>query len=384
MRLSIIWAIFAKEMLETFRDRRTLIVSIFIPIMMLPMTMGLFVYFASGKLPEYRYALVGGAAGDDALIEDVLDNEDQADFLRVSPSRPREALRQDELEVVVALDGSPAHAEQEVAIVVQHNASLKSKKAAELISAQLEDYAKRLVTQRLARSGETWPLAVALENVTPDSNPSLIGIFFPLIAVMWITVGAMYPAGDVTAGEKDRRTIGDILLTPASRLEIALGKFLAVSLIALVTLLIAILSMFAGVEMGNLAPLRLRAGGASAASLAWVIPTVLLTTAIVSALEMIASLFARSFKEAQTYLTPIFLIVLIPGGLLSVTPELAQVEWLYWMPFMNSTMLLRELMLDVINPAHIAMTFSTSLVGSLLLLWLMVKLFNREDVLFST
>jgi sodium transport system permease protein len=147
---------------------------------------------------------------------------------------------------------------------------------------------------------------------------------------------------------------------------------------------VATVSTLVGVEIGHVSALRLDAAGATPVTLLLILPTALLTAAIVTALEMIACVFAKSFKESQTYLTPIFMAVLIPGGLLAVAPDLAHRESLYWVPFMNNTLLIRELLLNVVNPLHIASTLLTSLVGSLALLVVITLLFNREDVLFRT
>ena len=356
---------------------------------MLPVTMALFTYFIGNRLPEYRYVLNSPTLDNVKLMERLLADEHTALFNRVSPADPEEALRLGDLEAIVTIDGSLSQpGEPGVPVTIRHGAAQESQQAAGLIAAQLTAYGRRLADQRLAERGlDTTliqPVQITLENASPQGTPSLAGIFFPLIVLIWITVGAMYPAADVTAGEKDRRTIGDLLLTPATRWEITLGKFTAVFVMSLITLCVATASALGAVEIGDIAALRLDAGGATLAALVWILPTALLTTAIVCALEMIASVFAKSFKEAQTYLTPIFMAVLIPGGLLAIAPDLARTEWLYWLPFMNNTLLIRELLLNVVNPAHIASTLFTSLAGTLALLVVIERLFNREDVLFRT
>jgi sodium transport system permease protein len=379
--------VFAKEMLEIFRDRRTLIVSIFVPILMLPVTMAIFVYFVGSRLPEYHYAIQGGTEAEGVLIARLLADERNVVFVSVAPVDPQQALRRGDLEVIIAVEAPLAQTNGRGAqVVVRHSAEQMSQQAATLVAARLETYSQQSADRWLVEHGleptQIRPWQITLENVSPDRNPSVASIFFPLIVLIWITVGAMYPAADVTAGEKDRRTIGDLLLTPATRWEITLGKFLAVFVMSLFTLFVATVSTLVGVEIGHVSALRLDAAGATPVTLLLILPTALLTAAIVTALEMIACVFAKSFKESQTYLTPIFMAVLIPGGLLAVAPDLAHKEWLYWVPFMNNTLLIRELLLNVVSPLHIASTLLTSLVGSLALLAVITLLFNREDVLF--
>lgn len=389
MRLETVKTVFAKEMLETFRDRRTLAVSVFIPIMMLPLTMGLFKYFGGDRVPEYRYVVSGGTAADSDVIRELLAEEERARLVAVTMTDPDSALKVAEIELIVRLQGPLAvPGEATSPVTLRHGPSKESRLAASLVAARLESYGEELTARRLARRGLEAdlmdPLPVTLENAMPESDPSMAGVIFPLIVLIWIAVGAMYPAADVTAGEKDRRTIGDLLLTPATRVEITVGKFMAVFALALITLMVATVSTLVGVELGDIAQLRLDAGGATRAALVWMIPVALLTTAIVTALEMIASLFAKSFREAQTYLTPIFMCMLIPGGLLAMAPDLAHKEWLYWVPFMNNSLIIRELLLNVIDPVHLTAVLLTSLAGSIGLVAVMVGLFNREEVLFRT
>ncbi len=355
--------------------------------MMMPLTIAVFTHFIGRRLPEHRYSLEGGTDADAALVDRLLASEDSAAFIRAYPSDPESALRLGDLEAVVEIAGSLAMpSEQGVKVIVRYSSAQESQQAAGLIASRLASYGQQVASQRMAELGLAsaiiQPVHVVLENATPDHNPSLASVFFPLIVLMWITVGAMYPAADVTAGEKDRRTIGDILVTPATRLEITMGKFMAVFMMSLVTLVIATASTLLGIEIGDIAALRISAGQTNLPALIWIVPTALLTTAIVTALEMIASVFAKSFREAQTYLTPIFMAILIPGGLLAIAPDLAHEEWLYLIPFMNNTMLLRELLLGVVSTEHVVSTLLSSLMGTLGLLALIVVLFEREDVLF--
>jgi sodium transport system permease protein len=214
-----------------------------------------------------------------------------------------------------------------------------------------------------------------------DELADMMAKFFPFLLIMWALAGALHPAIDVTAGEKERATLETLLLSPATRGEIVCGKFLAVWIFSAAT------------ALWNLAWLG---GGAWVAS--WFLPfsimrfTSLFWSAVLtiwmaglfSALSMALGAYARSTKEGQYYLLPLFVITM-PLAMLPLMPGI-ELNWFYSLvPITGATMLLQKLM----NPQTDAGTwfYFVPVLASLIfccavsLRWAVAQ-FRREDVLF--
>jgi sodium transport system permease protein len=201
--------------------------------------------------------------------------------------------------------------------------------------------------------------------------------------------GAMYPAMDLTAGEKERGTMETILSSPISRTHLVLGKFLLVLTASLATATLSVLSMgLSFTVLSRLIPVQGVAEGVPILPIH--IKTVLAVFAIAvpigvlfSATLITISLFAKSFKEAQSYLTPMTFVVLIPA-VAAVLPGVELTPKLALIPILNVSLLCKELVTGTYHWNYIALIFLSTCVYAGAALFLAVKMFQRESVLFST
>jgi ABC-type Na+ efflux pump permease subunit len=162
----------------------------------------------------------------------------------------------------------------------------------------------------------------------------------PLLMIVILTTGALYPALDATVGERERETLETTLVTPASRLAIVLGKYFAVVAFALTAFVLNSGSMlftfyhlqdqlkFQGLELGFLSSLAIAAGAT-------------LLALFLSAVMMLLGLVAKSFKEGQSYLTPVYLLAMGPSFLAS-SPDAKLTPVLACVPVANVALLFRE------------------------------------------
>src|SRR5262249_44478323 len=130
---------------------------------------------------------------------------------------------------------------------------------------------------------------------------------FPFMLVMWSLAGALYPAVDVCAGEKERGTMETLLISPAGREEVVWGEFLTILVFSAATALLNLASM--GLTTWLFGD-RLPAGGVSPAALAWCLLLALPLAAFFSAVCLAVGAYARSTKEGQYYLMPLFLVTM--------------------------------------------------------------------------
>ncbi|MEX0718705.1 MAG: ABC transporter permease subunit/CPBP intramembrane protease [Planctomycetaceae bacterium] len=213
---------------------------------------------------------------------------------------------------------------------------------------------------------------------------------FPALLVIMAVTGAFYPAVDLAAGEKERGTMETLLICPASRTEIVVGKFLTVLLFSMSTALLNLLSMgLTGKYMASMA------GGGTLSrigdltfpgfgSLVWVFVLLIPLAALFSALCLALATFARSSKEGQYYLTPLLMVTL---GLtvFCLSPGVEITPFFSIMPIVGPALLLRELLASSgsAQPLVYAIpVLATSVIYSLLALWWAIDQFSREDVLF--
>jgi sodium transport system permease protein len=194
---------------------------------------------------------------------------------------------------------------------------------------------------------------------------------------------------DLTAGEKERATMETILSSPISRTHLVLGKFLLVLTASLATAILSVVSMTGSFTvLSSIMPAQGTSEGLpiipihAKTALAVFLMAVPIGALFSSALITI-SLFAKTFKEAQSYLTPMTFIVLFPA-IAAVIPGIELTTKLALVPILNVSLLCKELITGTYHWNYIAVTFLSTCVWAGIALYLAVKMFQRESVLFSS
>ncbi|MFQ5733478.1 MAG: ABC transporter permease subunit/CPBP intramembrane protease [Planctomycetaceae bacterium] len=233
------------------------------------------------------------------------------------------------------------------------------------------------------------PIAVDVVEVAEKTQISatMWSKLFPALLVIMAVTGAFYPAVDLAAGEKERGTMETLLICPASRAEIVVGKFLTVMAFSMTTALLNLASMGLTGKFALSAIPGGPAAGISAPSFAaigWVVLLLIPLAAMFSALSLAFATFARSSKEGQYYLTPL-LMVTMGLTIYCLSPGLEIQPFNSIIPVMAPTLLLKELLSPVAgNNAllYVLPVLVTSFGYSALALWWAIDQFSREDILF--
>lgn len=400
MNARVIRTIFFKELLDTFRDRRTIIAMVGVPVLLYP---ALFLLAAQvtliqrSKMDE-TISRIGVTGEDASRIEEWLGDHSKLELIEFDD--PEGALASGELDAVVRAEGgvdAVLAADGTVTIEVAYDAAEPSSREA---SNRVEDVLLKvraaLLEERVAAEGlaESFakPLSLKWENVAPPSKSagSILGSILPVIMVIMLGVGAFYPAVDLTAGEKERGTFETLLSTPTSKLEIVFGKFLAVFTLSLFTGLLNLASMIA-VLVFQLTQI-LAASEQSNFNLdlsaippgtIFVILLILIPLALfISAMMMTVALLARSFKEAQNYVTPFFLAIILPASIVAIPgTELSAAT--QFLPVGNVSLLFRDLMMGKAGLEMIFVVFLSTAVYALMALVVATWIFQREEVILS-
>ncbi len=415
MNAAHVWIIYRKELRDALRDRRTLISSIVVPTLLMPLLL-----FGVGKLMQRAVteareevpavAVLGGAGAPELLAR--LAGDARVRLVPV-PADWREAIAAKRLRAVVEvperLEERLRSREAAPAVRIFHyQGELKSENGARVTERIVAEHRERVVTERLAARGlgpeAVRPFEVRRENVAPPEKVggNLFGGLVPYFIILLCFTGAIYPAMDITAGEKERGTMETLLCSPVARLDLVLGKFLLVLTGSLASMFFVVASMAGSALVGGAMFLG-SAGSAAAGSLppgtaaaglgslptidplglAGVFAMVLPVAVLFSAVALTVSLFAKSYKEAQSYLGPLIIVVLLPG-MIAALPGTELTARTALIPLLNLSLVCKEMLSGSWPWGYIALIFGSSSLYAAGALALAVKMFNREDVLFRS
>lgn len=399
MRLDAVLTVARKEMLETLRDRRTLVLMLVVPVLLYPLLSVVSVQLMA--VLQSRVAdksLVIGHVPrpelyDETRLAALLEGRKLA-LRAVEDAAGAEALVRDgTLAGALVFEGatlpSAADAAQLATRIIFDSGEMESIEARNRLEEAVRAHGQDLVAERLTRLGQApaliEPFAVARADVATAEQRGafVLGGFLSFLLITMSLMGAFYPALDLTAGERDRGTLETLLVAPVSRHAMILGKYLTVLAISMLTALLNIASM--GFTFSLLASsFSSRVGiefHLSAPILLGILAVLLPCAALFSALCLGTASFARSYKEGQNYLTPLYMIVMFPS-MLALIPGIKLNLVLAALPVAGPSLLFRELMLEKASLVHGLTVFGSTMLYSWLVLSWVAGLFDREEVLY--
>jgi sodium transport system permease protein len=243
---------------------------------------------------------------------------------------------------------------------------------------------RRLLEHKLPETLVT-PFDVQRTNVASPKQVTgvVIGMILPYLMIVMCLAGAIYPSVDLTAGEKERGTLETLLTSPVARTQLVLGKGLVVLTASLATAALAISSnglALVLIHTGRFAKLPL---ALDPLALAGVCVMMIPLAVFISSMTIAVGLFARSAKEANTYLQPMLLLAIIPA-IVAALPGIDFNYALGFFPVLNMSLLCKELLAGTCPWGHILVVFGSMTVYAALAVAAAVALFKRESVLFRT
>ncbi len=394
--------VFFKEMKDVLRDRKTLLLMIVLPVVVVPLLLSLLIGFVMKKEKEARtevleYVIFGGEFAPELAKT----FEAAKGFKKValgSTDELVEAIREDRIDFGLVFSEKTAArlSGQEQALIEFHfdNASMPSK-VEDRVEEVVGEFNDRLISARLARLGV--PLGREQESLLEPVRlrkkgtgkireviGDRIGGMVPYFFIAFCFMGVVYPAIHLGAGEKERGTLETLLLAPIPRHQVVLGKFLAVFCGGIIAVLLNLaslgtwLAIKAGELRGIIGTLIGSIGWLDLAMLALMLIPV---AAMFAALLLSVSIFARNSAEASTLISPFGIVLIIPAAL-AMLPGV-ELNWFWaWVPITNISLAMKELLKGTMDYTMLVaiLTSSTLIAGGLL--FFCAKWFNRENVLF--
>jgi ABC-2 type transport system permease protein/sodium transport system permease protein len=411
------WRMTQKELREILRDRRTIITLIGMPLLIYPLLgvtfQKLLVTQAMNRTKtEYRIALAGtldsqifrklfqegmsvygkqmgmksngdrtpAGTADDPQIQFLISTRPEGTLDINSIVADRSA------DVGIRLKGGGETGPWDFDIVYR-SASPFSLDARRFVEDRLKAMNERFVTERLQGFNPPLVMPVSLTRqpiVTEDNAPSFsIATLIPLILILMTVTGAVYPAIDLTAGERERGTLEALISAPVPRHELLFAKFLAVLTVALLTALANLTSMVITAYSSGLENLLFGAGGISLQMLGLVFGLLFVFAGFFSSVILILTSFARSFKEAQAYLIPVMLVSLAPG-VLCLLPGIEMTGWMSVTPLVNIVILARDIFDGRAQSAWVLATLLSTVLYSAVALTIAARIFGTDAVLYGS
>ena len=376
-----LWNILKKELRELFRDKKSLammlIIPIFIPLIMIGMS-ALFEMQANKDVEEFNKI---GFAYELSAEEKQIAEQMSVEVINGTEEELKEKYENGEIQLYITKDGNK--------YTINNDGSDISSYAKGLMDSYFNAYKEYLQQNYLQENGvnpnEVLNIITVEENVTEEENffGNYIKVYAFLFIIMAITVSATYPATDTTAGEKERGTLETMLTFPIKRKELILGKYFAIVISGVITMTIGIvLSIFSlWYAWNNFSIYDGTTFNMEILTIVLIIVVLLFYTLFISGLCISIASFSKTFKEAQTALTPISLVTCIPMFLEMLSINIGGA--LSFIPIINHTIVINEMLLGNINISSIIITIISSCAYIVLLIMYIVREYNREKILFG-
>ena len=378
---SNLWIILKKELRELFRDKKSLammlIIPIFIPFLILMMS---FLFDAQSTMDITEYNKVGFAYELSDMEKELL-NSMEFEIYSGSESDMQDAYDKDEIYLYVTKNDSE--------YTIHSNSSEASMYAVTFIEQYFETYKNALQQNYLTNEGvdanEVLNIITVNEDVAEEDSyfANYIKNYAFLFIIMAITVSATYPATDTTAGEKERGTLETLLTFPIKSRDIILGKFFSVSLSSLITGILSFVLTYITLLISK----DLFSIYENASLLySWQVIVIgliiiLVYSFFISGLCIAIASKSKTFKEAQSALTPLTFISLFPG-MIAFMINMQTNNLLAFVPFLNMTMIFTDINNGIYNILQIFIMFVSSIVYIAVIMHIIITQYKSEKVLF--
>ncbi|MFA1821719.1 ABC transporter permease [Virgibacillus oceani] len=378
--------IYMKEMKDAFRDRRTLLLTVLVPILMMTAMTFFYESMISGDEGETYNLAVASSIGTEE--ESILSMNENIEIIK--SEEPEQAVLEGEAHAALLLEddfqSEIISGSQVEATIVGDSFSQNSATLMSIVTSHLQLYERNIVAENLQSQGidpsVVEPINLVEREISAENpNINLLAMLIPLMLALAIGIGAGPAAADLFAGEKERKTMEALLMTPVNRSTMLLAKWLTIvsigSIIGIVTLLVVALEIqFFTVHLQEAVSDSLEGqtyviiGGGVVISIVYAMFT--------ASLLMLTSIIGKTVKEAQSYSTPVMMLVIFPIMVITGVGvnELSFIH--FAIPFLNLFSLIKELLFGIVNYEHILITVVSNLIVVVVVLIISRILFMKD------
>ncbi len=386
-------AVFTKEVLDNFRDRRVLVSTLILGPLLGPAIFAVMISFMTAQATERMEAplelpVVG--AENAPMLVDFLSREGV--IINDPPDDPEGAIRREDEEIILRIpaefgenwrEGRPARIELLADQSLRYTGTTISR-----VRGYLNAYASQITQNRLQLRGVhpdvTRPLQVSVVDLsTPESRGGMLLSFLPYFIMIAVFMGSMHMATDTTAGERERKSLEPLLINPLPRWQIMAGKLLATTFFALLTLGLSLVAFVYAMgflpvaDMDMALNLDFRVAGIA---FLLVSPVALMAAGLL----IILASFAKSYREAQSYMGLVILIPMVPSFWILIDPTRTE-TWMTLVPLLSQNVLILELVRgEPLNALWLMLSIGSTLLLALALAFIAATLYNRPKLIFTS
>lgn len=378
-----------KELVDHLRDRRSLTSGLLVPLLGPVLFAMMFTFLA--EMSRKDKLLVVPVRGPENAPSLVAFLERNGAKVEPAPDDAEQKVRDGKLDLALVIPESYgrdfiAGRMAKVELVVD-SSSNKARANVRRMEQLLDSYRAQLGALRLLARGVSPTLAapVQVEEIdlaTPERSAAAVLGMVPMFLLMAVFIGSMYLAIDSTAGERERGSLEPLLINPITRGQVVLGKWVAVVVMSWLSVVVSMAGFSVALRLVPLQDLGVRAQldvGALAAMVAVALPLTLFS----GGLQMLLALFSRTFKEAQTYLSLLMMLPLLPSLFISLSPVEPK-TWMMAIPAFSQTVLLNNLLRgDAIAPSWQVISAATTLLAAAVAVAGAVWLIGHEKIVFG-
>ncbi|MCH5256038.1 MAG: CPBP family intramembrane metalloprotease [Lachnospiraceae bacterium] len=421
MNTKIIQTLVKKEMLDVLRDKKTVVMMLVVPVILYPLifigAMQVMAMVSSGMATQnYRIAIEAEDNGaflhkltenDDKWrdkgsrtevdTEDKSDDNDNGNAYTItivdaaSIDDYEAALEAEELDVYIRgtmQDGKPNYDVYYISSVTN------SAYAMNIVMDVFDEYLEELTQAKIKDAGldihEILEPVLYKNKDTASSEQSLgsiMGSVLPFMLIISLLMGTMYPAIDTTAGERERGTLETILTLPVTNRQLIVSKFITVAVIGMISALLNIISM-GGIAfyMYKIMDMQTDTAGFDMAKFYPAILVGILAifafSLFISAVTMCVTSFAKSYKEANNYITPLTLVVMFTGYI-GFIPNIELTQTMAMIPVANICLLIKNILIFKIDYAIIAVVLISNIAYAVFAILFLSKIYDSESILFN-
>jgi len=382
-------ALYKKEWKGILRDRKSLMAMVLMSFLLYPLLFGIIGTMAKSQAEDAEgrssRIVVAEQTAQAAPFLELLKAQPQQ-FELLTESAPDQALSERRADAVLRFTGQGENLHVHVQFDDRYG---DSKKASERLQAVADVYKEQTIASRMQALGVPQdvlqPIALQAENISPSL--SIVGQFLPYLIAIGLVAGSLQLGVEITAGEKERNTITTLLVSQLSRTEIALGKLLTTLTMGLISVVLNVTSIALGFlilqqVVGEEAGFLSDALNNVDASMIFQLLLIMLPFGFMcSSLIVLLGTFARNSKEGNAYNMPLMVGIMVLGFASGNIDSNASVG-LYAVPFMGPLMAMKQVFLSTGNMTGLVIATVSSLVYTVLLILPVVRMYNREEVMF--
>ena len=389
--------IFRKELKDTLRDRRTLFFMIVFPILIIPLIIGgipkIMVSMMEKKMTERITIAIIGEENSPELM-DMFGMADSINVtFNVEIDSIEQSIRKKDIDGALIIPdrfSEMVNSMETAQITMVYISSDDLEATKKRMESVINKYRESKINQRLERleihSETLEPVKINHRNIASQKEMigKLAGGWLPYMFILYCFMGAMYPALDLGAGEKERGTIETLLTSPAGRMEILLGKFGVISLSGFLSAISGIIGLFVGLQFMTELPIEIITTMKSIIeikTIALILSLIVPVSIFFSAVLLSISFYAKSFKEAQSLVTPINILILFPA-LIGLIPGVELTWKTALIPIVNISLVTKEIIAETVSSLLLFEVYGSMIILAVVGLFFTRWWFNREEVIF--